>query len=409
MAHTIKIKIMGQALLEEIQKGTKNATMKRRIVTHFIYNGDATITDLAKDMDLSIPTITKLIDEMCSDGYVDDNGKLETNGGRHPNLYGLNPDAAYFLGVVVSKSYLNFCVVNFRGDVLDYKSHIPFVKENSVECLDRMCSEILAYIDSLPYNKDKYLNVCISLHGRVNPYTGCSFGTFNFAQTPVSEMVSERIGLNVCIDNDSRTTAYGEYMKHSVKCPKNVIFINLSWGLGLAIIIDGKLYNGMSGFAGEFGHNYGYDNQQICHCGKKGCIETEVSCYALYRKFIERLKKGESSVILNEKKIEDITLDDIFDAVAREDVLAIELVEEIGRELGRHIGSLINIFNPEQVIIGGELSIAGDYLLHPVISAIRKYTLNMMYRDSDIILSELKESANAIGSALLARSNVFVI
>lgn len=297
---------MGRALLDEIQKSNKSATMKRRIITHFIYNGDATITDLSKDMDLSIPTITKLVDEMCDDGYVDDNGKLETNGGRHPNLYGLNPNAGYFLGVVVTRTCLSFSVVDFRGTVLNYKTQIPFSIENNVECLDKVCSETLAYIDSLPYEKEKYLNVCISLHGRVNPFTGCSYGTFNFAQTPLSEMFSERLGLNVCIDNDSRTTAYGEYMKHSVKCPKNVIFINLSWGLGMAIIIDGKLYNGMSGFAGEFGHNYGYDNQQICHCGKKGCIETEVSCSALYRKFIERLKKGESSVILKDKSINDI-------------------------------------------------------------------------------------------------------
>ena len=399
---------MGQRLLDEIKKGTKSATMKRRIITHFIYNGDATITDLSKDMDLSIPTITKLVDEMCEDGYVDDNGKLETNGGRHPNLYGLNPDAGYFLGVEAEKTYLSFCVVNFRGEIVDFKTMIPFKRENTVECLDTLCNEILSYISSLPYKKEKYLNVCVALHGRVNPVTGCSYGTFNFAQTPISEMITDRIGINTCVDNDSRTTAYGEYMLHSVKCPKNVIFINLSWGLGMGIIIDGKLYSGMSGFAGEFGHNFGYDNQQICHCGKKGCIETEVSCSALYRKFIERLKNGESSVLLKEKSIDEIELDDIFNAVEREDVLAIELVEEIGHKLGRHIGGLINIFNPEQVIIGGELSKVGDYLLHPVISAIRKHTLNLMYRDSDIVLSELKEKANAIGAALLARSNLFV-
>ena len=117
---------MGQRLLDEIKKGTKSATMKRRIITHFIYNGDATITDLSKDMDLSIPTITKLIDEMCEDGYVDDNGKLETNGGRHPNLYGLNPDAGYFLGVEAAQTYLSFCVVNFRGEIVDFKTKIPF-------------------------------------------------------------------------------------------------------------------------------------------------------------------------------------------------------------------------------------------------------------------------------------------
>lgn len=198
--------------------------------------------------------------------------------------------------------------------------------------------------------------------------------------------------------------AYGEYIMREDKCAKNLIFVNVNWGLGLAIIINGKLYSGMSGFAGELGHNYGYDNQQICDCGKRGCIETEVSCSALYRKFIERLRKGENSILLMEKNIDEITLDDVISAVKREDVLAIELVEDIGAKLGRHIGEMMNIFNPEQVIIGGEFSRVGEYLLPPVISAIRRYTLNLMYRDSDIVLSELKEKANAIGSALLARS-----
>ena len=163
----------------------------------------------------------------------------------------------------------------------------------------------------------------------------------------------------------------------------------------------------MSGFSGEFGHNYGYDNQQICECGKKGCIETEVSCSALYRKFIERVRAGENSVLTQEKPIDEITVDDIISVVKREDVLAIELVEEIGAKLGRHVSDLINIFNPEQVIIGGELSRAGNYLLPPIISAVRRYTLNLMYPSADIVLSELQDKANAIGSALLARSKLF--
>ena len=163
----------------------------------------------------------------------------------------------------------------------------------------------------------------------------------------------------------------------------------------------------MSGFSGEFGHNYGYDNQQICECGKKGCIETEVSGSALYRKFVERLHQGESSILAQEKSVDEITLDDILAVVEREDVLAIELVEEIGAKLGRHVSDLINIFNPEQVIIGGELSRAGNYLLPPVISAVRRYTLNLMYPSGGIVLSELKDKANAVGSALLARSRLF--
>ena len=90
---------MGQTLLKNIQKGVKSALVKQRIITHLIYAGSTTITDLSKSMGLSVPTVTKFVDEMCKEGYVNDCGKLETSGGRHPSLYGLNADSAYFIGV----------------------------------------------------------------------------------------------------------------------------------------------------------------------------------------------------------------------------------------------------------------------------------------------------------------------
>lgn len=90
---------MNQALLKEIEMGSKNALLKKRIITHYIYNGSSTITDLSKELDLSVPTVTKFISEMCDDGYINDYGKLETSGGRHPSLYGLNPESGYFIGV----------------------------------------------------------------------------------------------------------------------------------------------------------------------------------------------------------------------------------------------------------------------------------------------------------------------
>lgn len=400
---------MGQALLNEIQRGTKSALMKQRIITRLIYSGGMTITDLSKDMDLSVPTVTKFIDEMCAEGYVKDCGKLETSGGRHPSLYGLNADSGYFLGVEVKRDTLSIGVINFKGEMIKLKADIPFKRETSLECLDILCNEIKQFIAGLTIDHSKILNVNFSIAGRVNPETGYSYSMFDFGETPLTTLLTERLGIDTSIDNDSRCMAYGEYIQGVVKNQKNLLFINISWGLGMAIIIDGKLYKGMSGFAGEFGHNPGYDNQQICHCGKKGCIETEVSCSALYRNFIERLHEGENSILLSKKKIEDITLKDILDAVNQGDVLSIELVEEMAAKLGRHVGSLINIFNPELVILGGDLSEVGDYLLQPVVTAIRKYTLSLMYRDSDIVLSELKEKANIIGACLLSRSKLFAI
>lgn len=117
---------MKERLLEEIQKGSKGAVMKKHIITYLIYNENSTITDLAKDMDLSIPTVTKIIDEMHEQGYIDEYGKLETNGGRHPILYGLNTDSGYFVGVDVTWNSINIGIINFKGEVLKLQMGIPF-------------------------------------------------------------------------------------------------------------------------------------------------------------------------------------------------------------------------------------------------------------------------------------------
>lgn len=400
---------MGDKLLKEIEKGSKLAVMKKRIITHYIYNGSSTITDLAKEMDLSVPTVTKFIDEMCEDGYINDYGKLETSGGRHPSLYGLNAESGYFVGVEVRQFSIHLGLINFKGDVMQLKMKVPFRAKNTPECLDELCKIIKQFLQKLPIEQDKVLNINVNLSGRVNPDLGYSYSIFNFDERPLSDIISEKLGsFRVSIDNDTRAMIYGEYMQGAVKGEKNIILINVSWGLGMGIIIDGKLYKGKSGFSGEFGHNYEYENEIICHCGKKGCIETEVSGSALQRILLEHIKNGETSIISNSRKnIEEITLDDIIAAVNKEDLLCIELVEEIGVKLGRHVAGLINIFNPELVIIGGDLSRTGDYLIQPITTAIRKYTLNLMNRDSVIVESKLKERAGIIGACMLSRSKLF--
>ena len=164
-------------------------------------------------------------------------------------------------------------------------------------------------------------------------------------------------------------------MQGCVKGEKDIIFVNVSWGVGIGIIIDGKVYTGKSGFSGEFGHVNAYDNEIICHCGKKGCLETEASGSALHRILLERIKSGESSILSTRISGEEdpITLDEIITAVNKEDLLCIEIVEEIGQKLGKQIAGLINIFNPELVIIGGTLSLTGDYITQPIKTAVRKY------------------------------------
>ena len=227
---------------------------------------------------------------------------------------------------------------------------------------------------------------------------------------PLAQVMTEKIGLNVSIDNDTRAMTYGEYLRGGISEKKDVLFVNVSWGLGLGIIIDGKVYSGKSGFAGEFGHTPAYDNEVICHCGKKGCLETEASGNAIYRKLVERVRNGEKSILSETiEKDNNITLEMIIDAINKEDVLCIELIEDLGYQLGKHIAGLMNIFNPEIVIIGGILSQLEDYLILPIKSAIKKHSLNLVNRETIIKTSALKEKSGIIGACLLARCRVFDI
>ncbi len=400
---------MNQQFLKEIEIGSKNALVKKRIITHYLYSGSSTITDLSKELDLSVPTVTKFISEMCEDGYINDYGKLETNGGRHPNLYGLNPESGYFIGVDIKRFSVNIGLINFKGDMVELKMDIPYHFENSVEGLNELCKLILSFIKKLSIDKEKILNISVNISGRVNPESGYSFSQFNFEERPLADILTERLGHKVTIDNDTRAMTYGEYMQGCVKGEKNIIFINVSWGLGIGIIIDGKVYTGKSGFSGEFGHINTFDNEVLCHCGKKGCLETEASGSALHRILLERIDNGESSILSDRAKSkgDSLTLDEIITAVNKEDLLCIEIVEEIGQKLGKQIAGLINIFNPELVIIGGTLSLTGDYITQPIKTAVKKYSLNLVNKDSVIMTSKLKDKAGIIGACMLARSRMF--
>ena len=399
---------MKQTLLNEIEKGSKNALLKKKIITHYIYNGSSTITELSKELNLSIPTVTKFIGEMSEDGFINEYGKLETSGGRHPILYGLNPESGYFIGVDMNRFSLDIGMINFKGDLIFHKGSIPYDLENTTQAFDTLCDIVTEQIAELNIDHDKILNICVDISGRVNPESGYSYSIFNFSEQPLSEVLTNRIGYPVCIDNDTRALTYGEYIKGCVNGEKDVIFVNVSWGLAIGIIIDGKIYCGKSGFAGEFGHIPAFDNEILCHCGKKGCLETEASGRALHRILIERVKNGETSIL--SKKIAEgkqITLGEIINAINREDPLCIEILEEIGQKLGKQIASVINVFNPELVIIGGRLSLTEDYLTEPIKSAIRKYSLNLVNKDSIIAVSKLKDKAGVIGACMLARSRMF--
>lgn len=399
---------MGLKFLQELSSGSKNAYLKREIICYYINNGENTLADLGKEMGLSVPTVTKLVTELMDDGFVLDLGKQETRGGgRRPSIYGLNKNSGYFVGVDIRRFHINIGMINFKGELVDSQMNIPFLMDHTHESFDRLCDIIDGFLNQTVVSRDAILSIGINISGRVNTESGHSYSFFYFDERPLTEVFGERFGINVTIDNDSRSMGYGEYMKGCVSGEKNVLFVNVSWGLGLGIIIDGQLYYGKSGFSGEFGHMSAFDNEVICHCGKKGCLETEASGSYIHKKFLEKIAEGYSSSL--SKKIEknkSITLEEIIRAALHEDILAIELVEDVGNTLGRHIAGLINLLNPELVVVGGTVARAGDYLFLPLRSAVKKYSLNLVSKDTALKLSKLGDKTGLIGACMLARSKM---
>lgn len=385
----------------------RNELLKKKIIHYYIAHGDATLADLGIEMDMSIPTVTKLVSELQEDGYILEFGKQNTNGGRKPNIYGLNPASGFFVGVDILKDKLNLAAIDFKGDTVEIKENIPYLMENTPAALEQLCLIIRRFIDSLPFDQSKLLATGINISGRVKPASGHSYSLFYFEEKPLVQILQERLQTKVFIENDSRAMTYGEYMKGVVKGENNVLFINMTWGLGLGIVIDGNLYYGKSGFSGEFGHFCMVNNEVLCQCGKKGCLETAASGSAFHRILKERHKEGSNTILADKlDKGEDVSLHEIIEAVNKEDVLCIEILEEIGLNLGKGIAGLINIFNPELVVLGGILSRTGEYISLPIKAAIRKYSLNLVNQDTEVKLSKLGEQAGVLGACLLSRSKL---
>ena len=178
-------------------------------------------------------------------------------------------------------------------------------------------------------------------------------------------------------------------------------------GVAIGIVIDGKLYYGKNGFAGEFGHIPFFDNETICACGKKGCLETEVSGIAIEEKMVKMIKSGVNTILRDKfDRGEQIHINDIIAAARNDDNLSIELIEEVGEKLGKAVAFLINIFNPETIIVGGNLAAAGDYIMLPLKASTNKYSLNLVYRDTKFRQSKMSENACAWGVAMLIHNKI---
>ena len=385
----------------------KNNIIKRNIIAYMAINGESTLSELTRELHISVPTMTKLVQELVDDRIVNDLGKVETPGGRRPNVFGLANTAIYFAGINVARDHMAYVITDLQNNIILEHTDNSFELVDRPQCLERICQNIENFIATSGVDREKILGVGVSIVGRVNPETGRSYKYFTSSEESLTDIISARIGIRVMLENDTRARCYAEYTTGKAKNESNVIYLHMGRGVAIGIVIDGKLYYGKNGFAGEFGHIPFFDNEIICACGKKGCLETEVSGIALENKIVDLIERGVNTHLREMyDRGESIHINDIISAARNDDNLSIELIEEAGEKVGKAVAFLINTFNPETVIVGGNLAMAGEYLMLPLKSSTNKYSLNLVYKDTKFRVSKMTDSANAWGVAMLIRNKV---
>ncbi len=232
----------------------KNNLFKRNIIAHMAVNGECTLSELTKELHISIPTITKLVQELVQENIVTDLGKVETPGGRRPNVFGLASSAIYFAGVNIGRDNMSFLITDLHNNIVKEELLTDFELQDRPQCLEKICSNIAHFIDTCGVERAKILGVGVSVSGRVNPTTGRSYRYFTSSEQSLRDMIEQRIGIRVLLENDTRARCYAEYTNSKSKDEMDVLYLHLGRGLAIGIVMNGKLYYGKSGFAGEFGH-----------------------------------------------------------------------------------------------------------------------------------------------------------
>ncbi|MGV8095914.1 MAG: ROK family protein [Mangrovibacterium sp.] len=396
--------------IKEINNENRQYAQKRKIVSVLIKSGEPlTIPDLCITIKTSIPKGTKLVNELMEEGIVVEFGKKETENGRKPVLYKINVDFAFAVGVIVQLKGISFSVFNLEMEEIYQKELHGFILEDTKASLDEVVDFIRSNIEESGVDKDKLLGIGIGITGRVNAVSGDSYTFFNSTDLPFSKYLEKQLAIRVYIDNDTHVIGLAEQVFGQAKNVKDALVVNLSRGLGLTIIANHEIVNGSNGFAGEFGHMQFFNtNKKLCICGKRGCLGSDVSGYALEENFIEKINTGESSLIqLNEAK--SIQYENILDAACRGDVLSISLVSDMGFMLGKALGNIINLLNPELVIIGGKFTKAKEVFSDSVKSGMMHTTLIQPLRSCTIVFSSVGPSAGIKGAGALVLRQMGII
>jgi glucokinase len=311
------------------------------------------------------------------------------------------------LGVDLGGTKILTAVTNSQGKMLSRDHSITPARKGHEAIIQSILESAHRVLEQADVAISELTAVGIGAPGLSNPETGILFTSPNlpgWRDVPLRDIMQERLGQKTFVINDANAAALGEFYFGAARGARDFIYITLSTGIGGGIVIDGKIYTGAIGAAGEVGHMTIDDNGPICNCGNRGCWEMLASGTALAREAKHRIKERARTSILEyaEGDVEKVTAEVIHSAAEQGDSLAKELIARTGYYIGVGLANLINIFNPELIVIGGGLSNIGDMLLEPALKTAGERAYKEAFQAVRFASAELGRNSGVLGAAAFA-------
>jgi len=385
----------------------KRLLLKNKILKELYFEDSLSCADLCSRIEKSFPITAKLIEELVADNLVIESGYAPSKGGRRPLTYAFQKNVMYLVSVAMDQFVTKVVIMDMQNNFVSPIEKIVLPLSADYQPLQVLVEKISDLLESSRINKEKIVGIGIGMPGFVDVKKGINYSHLKLPNNKsITKFITDKIGLPAFIDNDSSLIALAELRFGAARGEKNTMVINIGWGVGLGLILDGELYRGHQGFAGEFSHIPLFLNKKLCWCGKAGCLETETSMLLILEEAREGLIAGRLSKISSLPEDDpELGWDAILKAVDEGDQFAIELFSKAGYNIGKGVAVLIHLLNPKKIILSGRGSSAGQIWSAPIQQSLNEHCIQRLYQSTILEVSTLGTQAALIGAAALVMEN----
>ena len=387
----------------------KKIQKQRKVLGHLYAQGTDTLANLATLLHHSVPSVTSLVDELVEANWIMPIGTAIGNNGRRPVLFGLDVRHHFVAVIDISTHDTKILFMDCQRNVILRQDYDLRLQDNTI-FLPTLIDHFKQAFTESGIPPHELMAVGVTMPGLIDARRGLNltYNSLNQMGGSLQTWLSDQFNKPVYLINDTKATVLGESRFGGAQGKKQVLAINIDWGVGLGIIANGEVFQGTSGFAGELGHIQIDPEGELCYCGKIGCLNTITSASALVRRVRRDILAGQvSKLAAFREQVDQLDIDELINAAHQGDSYAIDVLHEVGFQLGKGLSVAINLFNPEMIIIDGVLTNAADFILSTIEQAISKYCLTEFRNDMTIELTQLNGTAKWLGTHTYVMEAIF--